>query len=109
MTADNCYFPRTMNDEPARTIRQRMTATLEDGDFSARDLSRLLGIKEREVYDHLAHIAHSAAGRNRKLKVTPPLCLSCGYTFKDRRRLTRPGRCPRCQDTHIQDPLYRIV
>jgi predicted Zn-ribbon and HTH transcriptional regulator len=85
-----------------------MIDLLVDESLSDRDLSQMLGIKERDVYDHLSHIERSAAARGLKMTIIPPECLACGYVFKDRRRFTRPGRCPRCKQTRIQRPLYRI-
>jgi hypothetical protein len=34
--------------------------------------------------------------------------LSCDYVFTDRRRLSKPGRCPRCKNEHLADPLYLV-
>lgn len=90
------------------TIRQAIIALISDREMDARELSRELGIKEKEVYEHLAHIQRSMAAKGSKLLVRPSECLGCGYVFKDRRRLTRPGRCPRCRETHLTNPVYRI-
>ena len=53
-----------------QTIRQRMTALLEGEDMSARELSQAMGIREREVYDHLSHIARSVAAVRKQLDET---------------------------------------
>ena len=90
------------------TIRQQIIALISDREMDARELSREVGIKEKEVYAHLAHIQRSLAAKGSKLAVRPSECLGCGYVFKDRRRLTRPGRCPRCRETHLTNPVYRI-
>jgi predicted Zn-ribbon and HTH transcriptional regulator len=90
------------------TIRQQIIALLTEAEMDARELSREVGIKEKEVYEHLAHIERSAAARGSKLVIRPSECLGCGYVFKDRRRLTRPGRCPRCRKLHLTNPTYRI-
>ncbi|MBN1103858.1 MAG: transcriptional regulator [Deltaproteobacteria bacterium] len=76
--------------------------------MSAKELSQRLGMREREIYEHLAHIAKSAAARGKRLQVPPFACLSCGYVFRERARFTRPGRCPRCRESHIQTPVYRL-
>ena len=77
--------------------------------MDARQLSREVGIKEKEVYEHLPHIAKSLAAKGSHLTVRPSECLQCGYVFKDRRRFTRPGRCPRCRDSHIINPSFKIT
>lgn len=91
-----------------RTIRQDIMDLLSEQEMSAMDLSQALGIAEKEVYPHLTHIARSAQAQHKRLKVRPARCLACGYVFEDRKRLTPPGRCPRCKQSHLQRPTYRI-
>lgn len=90
------------------TIRQALANTLRAGEHSAHDLSQLVGIPEKAVADHLAHLAKSLPAHGEQLKVIPPACLSCGYSFADRNRLTRPSRCPSCRGTHLAEPFFRI-
>ena len=90
------------------TIRQQMIALLIDREMDARELSQTMGIREKEVYEHLPHIARSVAAQKKKLIIRPVRCLACGYVFKERRRFTRPGRCPRCKKSHLDEPKYRI-
>ena len=91
-----------------KTTRQQMIELLSENDMSARDLSQAMGIREKEVYEHLPHIARSLEAQKKKVSIRPSTCLTCGYVFKDRRRFTRPSRCPRCKKSHIQEPLYRV-
>lgn len=90
------------------TIRQQMVELLTGGEYTDRDLSQFLGISEKDVVYHLEHIARSVQGQKRKLKVIPARCMECGFTFEDRRRFSKPGRCPRCKGEHLQDPRYHI-
>ena len=94
--------------DDVQTIRQQMIALLNKKEMSARGLSQATGIREKEVYEHLSHIARSVATLGKKLNIRPFRCLVCGYVFQDRKRFTRPGRCPRCKRSHIQDPTYRV-
>ena len=91
-----------------QTIRQEMISMLSEEEMSVRDLSQAVGIREREVYDHLVHIERTVSAQGKKLVLLPIECLNCGYIFKDRKRLTRPSRCPRCKKSHIPKPVYRI-
>ena len=91
-----------------KTIRQRMLVLLSEKDLSAREISQVMGIREREVYEHLPHIARSAAAQRKRVIILPSSCLVCGYVFKDRKRFTRPSRCPRCKKSHLQEPMYRV-
>ena len=91
-----------------QTIRQQIIDLLQDQEFNAREISQALSIMEKEVYDHLEHIDRTIGRQGMKLVVQPYACLSCGYTFEDRRRWTRPGRCPVCRHGHIRMAAYRI-
>jgi len=87
-------------------VRQKIIELLTEGEMDARELSREVSIREKEVYDHLAHIARSLAAKGNKLEIHPARCLSCGYVFKHRQRFTRPGRCPHCKNSHLQSPSF---
>jgi transcriptional regulator len=91
-----------------KTIRQQLIEALMETEMTAIDLSQEVGIREKEVYEHLPHIARSVASQGKKLLITPPRCLKCGFVFEERRRFTRPGRCPKCRETHIESPTYTI-
>ena len=91
------------------SLRHRIIALLRAREMDARELSRELGIKEKEVYDHLVHVERSAAATSATFILTPSQCLLCGYVFEDRRRLTRPSRCPKCKRSKLQSPSFRIA
>lgn len=90
------------------TVRQTLAEALRGGEYSAHELSRLVGIPEKTVADHLAHLAQSLPRHGERLVVTCPECLHCGYHFTGRARLTRPSRCPQCRSTHLAQPTFRI-
>ena len=94
--------------ERNQTLRRSMIELLSGKELSAREISAAIGIREKEVFDHLAHIEKSLQAQKRRLVIIPAQCLSCDYVFTDRRRLSKPGRCPRCKDEHLADPAYRI-
>jgi transcriptional regulator len=91
-----------------RTLRKQISAMLCQQEMDAREVSQDLGIKEKEVYEHLVHVERSVAAAGGRFIVTPSQCQLCGYVFEDRRRLTRPGRCPRCRRSKITSPSFRI-
>ena len=90
------------------TIRQQIIELLSNQEMGGRELSQSVGIREKEVYEHLSHIARSVNARRKKLIIIPSRCLECGYIFEDRKRFSPPSRCPRCKNEHIQDPTYRV-
>ncbi len=92
-----------------QTVRQKIIALLNEAELDAREISREVGIREKEVYEHLVHIAKSLATKGKALLIEPSRCLSCGYVFEDRKRFTRPGRCPSCKQSHLQSPSFSII
>jgi transcriptional regulator len=94
---------------PPRTLRRTLIRLLTEQELDARELSRELGLTEKEVYEHLAHVQQSVAAAGGRFLLTPSRCLLCGFVFEHRRRLTRPGRCPHCRRSKLQPPSFRIA
>jgi predicted Zn-ribbon and HTH transcriptional regulator len=90
------------------TLREKMIILLKESEQDARALSGALGIREKEIYPHLAHIQRSLKVRDRQLIITPYQCRLCGFEFKNRTRLHPPGRCPHCKQGSIESALFRI-
>lgn len=86
-----------------------MISALQSKSMDQRELSQTLGIREKEVALHLPHIARSARAKKLNWQIRPAYCENCRYSFKDRRRLTPPSKCPRCRSSRIQGPWYRIL
>lgn len=98
--------PLAASDE--LTVRERIHHVLRSGPATARDLSQLVSIREREVTDHLAHLERSLKHRGERLVIEAPSCLECGFSFTQRHRFTRPGSCPRCRGRRISFPQFHI-
>jgi predicted Zn-ribbon and HTH transcriptional regulator len=92
----------------SETLRQEIERLLREAPHTALDLSKAVGISEREVPDHLAHLERSLRHRAGRLRIEPVRCLGCGFEFRDRRRFTRPGRCPGCKGRRLTLPRFSI-
>ena len=90
------------------TLRQQIIDLLRKEAMTALDISQTVRISEKDVYRHLTHIQKTVAGHGQKLSFFPCTCQACGFKFTDRRRLTRPGRCPRCRESRIDHPVFQI-
>jgi predicted Zn-ribbon and HTH transcriptional regulator len=98
------------HDPPARgeSIRRALLAELERGPASAHELSGAVGIPERDVAQHLQHLARTAKARGETLLVEPARCEGCGFKFEKRERFTKPGRCPACRGSHLVAPRFAL-
>jgi predicted Zn-ribbon and HTH transcriptional regulator len=90
------------------TIRKQITIELKQEVMSAKDLSGIVKIREKDVYEHLAHIQKSIQKDGGRLLITPAECRKCGFSFKKRERFKKPGKCPVCRNESIVEPLFFI-
>jgi len=90
------------------TMRQAIKELLWEQPLSALEISQRLSLPEKEVLDHLTHIAKSP-GPGHQFRLTPAVCNHCGFSFKKRDRLTIPSRCPVCRHESIRRPRFAVV
>lgn len=97
-------------DVRSASVRQSLREALLKGAATARDLSRLVGIPERDVAEHVRHLDRSLRHGGERVVVEPASCLACGFVFshRERHRYTRPGRCPQCHARRISLPVFKI-
>jgi predicted Zn-ribbon and HTH transcriptional regulator len=94
--------------ERSETIRQEILRHLREGPLTARELSGLVHLREKDVLSHLEHLERSLRRSESRLAFDASECLACGYRFSGRQRLTRPSACPRCRAQHITAPVFRL-
>ncbi|MBA3060656.1 MAG: transcriptional regulator [Nitrospirae bacterium] len=94
--------------ERHETIRQGIISLLEEQTFSAKEISGSVSIPEKDVYEHLEHIRRTLNTRDANLVIMPAECTKCGFVFRKRERLKKPGKCPMCRSEFIQEPLFLI-
>lgn len=92
------------------TIRQQITEALKGGMLTAKDISKAVGIKEKDALEHLPHVARSIPqDSGYRLVVEPSECLSCGFVFRKRERLKTPSKCPVCRSEEITEMRFGII
>jgi len=90
-------------------MRKYITALLEEETLSAKDISQLMRIPEKDVCDHLEHIRKTLNKDNRHLVITPAQCEKCDFIYKKRDKLSKPGKCPLCHGSLIYPPRFHII
>lgn len=98
--------PPRAPSERGETVRQSIAAALRGPALSAREISEIVRIPEREVGEHLTHLARSLAAEGARLEIEPPGCKACGFVFEA--RVGRPSRCPKCKSERLSAPRFRI-
>jgi predicted Zn-ribbon and HTH transcriptional regulator len=93
---------------PKQTKRQEIIDCLKTASMTANDLSRAVHLREKEIYSHLEHIRKSLKHRHERFTAEPSRCHGCGFEFKDRKKLTPPGKCPLCKSERIFQTMFRI-
>jgi predicted Zn-ribbon and HTH transcriptional regulator len=91
------------------TIRSALRAALLEGPLTARELSARVGIGEKEVAEHLEHLARSLRHSGERFLVEPARCLACGFVFKERTRLARPSKCPVCRSQRLKAARFHVA
>ncbi len=94
--------------ERQETIRQKIISLLEGQSLYAKEISADVRASEKEVYGHLEHIQRTINKKEYNLIITPAECRKCGFVFRKRDRLKKPGKCPVCHNEFIQEPLFSI-
>jgi predicted Zn-ribbon and HTH transcriptional regulator len=93
----------------AESARTALRGELDGAPRTARELSERLSLREKDVLEHVGHLARSLRVEGLELAVTPAECLACGFAFEQRERLTTPSRCPKCKSERVRPPAFSIV
>jgi predicted Zn-ribbon and HTH transcriptional regulator len=94
--------------ERRETIRQKIISLLEGKTLSAKDISADIRISEKEVYEHLEHIQRTINKGEHDFIIIPAECKKCGFVFRKRDKLKKPGKCPVCRSELIQEPFFSV-
>jgi phosphoglucomutase len=90
----------------ARALREALAG--RDAPVTALELSGEVRAGEKAVLFALGHLRRTLRRQGGVLVVHPARCLACGFVFAKRDRLTKPGKCPVCQGTHIDPPRFSL-
>ncbi len=93
--------------ERHETVRQNIISVLKGQTMSAKEISANVSVSEKEVYSHLEHIQKTLK-KDLELIITHAECRKCGFVFRKRHRLKKPGKCPVCHKELIKEPLFSI-
>jgi predicted Zn-ribbon and HTH transcriptional regulator len=92
----------------SKTARARLRGALSAEPLSARELSQQVGLSEKEVLEHLVHVARSLEAEGNALHILPARCKSCGFAFEADLARARPSRCPKCKAERIEAARFGL-
>jgi len=99
--------------EGGQTVRRRIIDAVTGSMLTAKDISKAVGIREKEVLEHLPHILRTVNSSKEavaaRFVVQSSECVSCGFVFKKRDRLKTPSRCPVCRSEEITEMRFGIT
>lgn len=88
------------------TRREEIIALLSKGELSAQQISNQFKVELKEILEDLGHIKISI--RPKKLISKPAFCKYCSFIFKERSKVKKPSKCPKCKSEWIQPQLFSI-
>lgn len=102
-------YEGTPASSSTQTVRQRIAELLRESELTAREISQLAHLPERDVAEHLRHLEHTLLQAGERLLTHAPHCVKCGFVFEHREKHSRPSRCPHCKSERISPPKFSIA
>ncbi len=87
--------------------RKDLVDLLKDNPMGLHELAQLLGMPIKTLEEDLQHLIKSLKHSGYELEISPAVCRKCGFQF-DKHKLHKPGKCPLCHGSWIQEPLFAI-
>lgn len=87
--------------------RKDLIGLLHNQPTSLSELALQLGERQKVVEDDLRHLIKSLKHMPYRIIISPATCRKCGFVFQ-KDKLHKPGKCPGCDGTWINDPLISI-
>jgi predicted Zn-ribbon and HTH transcriptional regulator len=87
------------------TIRQQIVELLKIKPTDAYALSGAIGVSQRTIEAHLENVVKSTG---KLFEIMPAQCKDCEFIFKDRKKITKPTGCPKCNSEVIFPPMFFI-
>ncbi len=88
------------------TRRQQIIEILQENRQTAQQLANYFQTTLKEIIEDLQHIQKSI--KPKKLKINPAYCKKCNFVFKERDKISKPSKCPRCKSEWIEAQMFEI-
>jgi hypothetical protein len=88
-------------------FRKELVELLRGRMLPLSEIARLERVRVQDLADDLEHLRKSLRQAGMKLVVEPATCQKCEFVFT-KGRLVKPGRCPKCRSTWIDEPRVGV-
>lgn len=88
------------------TRRQEIIEILQQNKQTAQQLANYFETTLNDILEDLQHIGKSI--KPKKLKTTPAYCRSCNFVFRERSKVNKPSKCPKCRSEWIEAQTFYI-
>jgi predicted Zn-ribbon and HTH transcriptional regulator len=88
-------------------FRRELLELLRGRMLPLSEIARLEKTRVQDLADDLEHLRKSLRHEGKRLVVEPAACQKCGFLFT-KGKLTKPGRCPKCKSTWIDEPRVGV-
>lgn len=75
--------------------------------MSIAEIARLQERPPVEIEQDVKHLLRSLKRSRYRATIIPARCRKCGFGFRAD-KLRKPGKCPRCRATWIEEPLLEL-
>jgi predicted Zn-ribbon and HTH transcriptional regulator len=88
-------------------FRRELVDLLRGKMLPLSEIARIEKTRVQDLADDLEHLKKSLKHEGLRLLVEPAACQKCGFVFT-KGRLLKPGRCPKCRSTWIDEPCVGV-
>ncbi|MBW2995135.1 transcriptional regulator [Candidatus Woesearchaeota archaeon] len=89
------------------TRRTEIIEMLKKEAISAQELCTIYKVILSDIEEDLQHIAKTVKPEF-ELSMYPAVCKNCGFIFKERSKIRKPSKCPKCKSESIDFPKFKI-
>lgn len=87
---------------------EQIIEILKQNPQTVTQLANFFQLRPKDIKIDIEHIHKSVKAKNLKLIIEPAYCERCNFIFKDRTKIRKPSRCPRCNSESISEPIFSI-
>ncbi len=90
-------------------LRRDLIPLLLHNPLRLSEIASLCKMPLKDVRSDLQHLRKTLQrSRDHRLEMLPATCRRCGFEFAST-RFSRPGKCPACRGTWIEEPVVQVL